>query len=139
MVPKGKERGILLRPSRIKVMRVIFKYSTFFFICKLPKKKHSRTETPSSLPVFSAINGGSIYRSKGFCCLDFLQFRISSIKLANAIYYLLRDIQLSRLTFLRIDPAVSFCTKSFHSPKNAVIVRMSSTELLKIPLGPALH
>lgn len=138
VVPKRKERVILLNPSLIKVMRVIFKYSTFF-MCMLCVKKRSWTEALSSLPVFSAIKGGSIYCLKGFYCLDFLQFRIISIKLANAIYYLLGDIQLSQLTFLKIDPAVSFCTKSFHSPKNAVIVRMSSTELLKRPLGPALH
>lgn len=139
VVSKWKGRGMLLNLSLIKVMRVIFKHSTFLSASYLKKKKKkSKTETPSSLPVFSAINGGIIYHSKGFC-LDFLQFRVSSTKLANAIYYLLRDILLSQLTFLRIDPAVSFCTKSFHSPKNAVIVRMSSTELLKIPLGPALH
>lgn len=76
---------------------------------------------------FQQLMGEVFTIQKAFCCLDFLQFRISSIKLASAIYYLLRDIQLSQLTFPRIDPAVSFWTKSFRSPKNAVIVRMSST------------
>lgn len=141
LAPKRKEIEIFLNPGLIKVMGVIFKCSiSFLSVCHQKNSTIcSQNETPSSPPVFSAINGGSIYRSKNFCCLDFFQFRISSTKLANIIYYLLRDIQLSQLTFLKIDPAVSFCTKSFYSPKNAVILKMSSPELLKIPLGPALH
>lgn len=141
MVPKRKEIETLLNQGLIKVMGVIFKCSVSFLSVIHQKNSTtcSQNETRSSPPVFSAINGGCIYHSKNFCRLDFFQFRISSTKLANVIYYLLRDIQLSQLTFLRIDPAVSFCTKYFHSPKNAVILKMSSTELLKIPLGPALH